>query len=85
MEKQITLQRRRFLQRKDLIGAGRVIEEAAARALIEFLEGRKDGDLECTCKYYCPYNCKGQCGCEKCKQDYEDQKREKRIGEKENE
>lgn len=28
--------------------------------------------LKCTCKETCSYNCKGECGCEKCRQDYND-------------
>jgi hypothetical protein len=26
----------------------------------------------CTCKVTCPYNCKGQCGCEACSEAYGD-------------
>jgi hypothetical protein len=29
--------------------------------------------LPCTCKDSCPYDCKGQCGCEACLSAYSDQ------------
>jgi len=32
----------------------------------------KEDELECTCEESCSYDCKGECGCEKCKQDYGD-------------
>lgn len=32
-----------------------------------------NGDqVPCTCQPSCPFNCKGQCGCEACRQSYQD-------------
>ena len=31
-----------------------------------------DDENECTCKEDCPSDCKGQCGCKKCHDAYQD-------------
>jgi len=40
--------------------------------LMMFRNLSHEEELVCTCTKDCPLNCKGECGCEKCRQAYQD-------------
>jgi len=55
------------------------IKEPTDVGKIKYLEGGgwyiangRDMEVPCTCTNECTYDCKGECGCEACRQAYQD-------------